>query len=47
MEALPLLQVSPVQSPCLRTVEEAGENCRPEHFEPRGLPGAVLVQDAR
>ena len=46
MEAHQLLQVSPVQDPCLTNVEEAGENCRTEHFELRGLPDVVLVQDA-
>ena len=45
MEALQLLRVSPVQDPCLTTVEEAGENDRPVHLELRGLPD-VLVQDA-
>ena len=33
MEALQLLQVSPVQGPCLTTIEEAGENDRPVHLE--------------
>ena len=32
MEALQLLQVSPVQGPCLTTIEEAGENGCPEHL---------------
>ena len=32
MEALQLLQVSPVQGPCLTTIEEAGENDRPLHL---------------
>ena len=44
MEALQLLQVSPVQGPCLTTVEKAGENDRPVHHELGGLPD-VLVQD--
>ena len=43
MEALQLLQVSPVQGPCLINVEEAGENDRPVHLKLRGLPDAVLV----
>ena len=46
MEALQLLQVSPVQDPCLTTIEEAGENNRPVHLELRGLPDIVLLQDA-
>ena len=46
MEALQLLQVSPVQGPCLTTTEEAGENDRPVHLELRGLPDVVLVQGA-
>ena len=46
MEALQLLQVSPVQGPCLTTVEEAGENDRPIHLELRGLPDVVLVQES-
>ena len=46
MEALQLLQVSPVQGPCLIAIEEAGENDRPVHLELRGLPDVVLVQDA-
>ena len=45
METLQLLQVSPVQGPCLTTIEEAGEHDRPVHLELRGLPD-VLVQDA-
>ena len=45
MGALQLLQVSPVQGPCLTTVEGAGENDRPVHLELRGLPDVVLVQD--
>ena len=45
MEALQLLLVSPVQGPCLTTIEEAGENNRPIHLELRGLPGFVLVHD--
>ena len=46
MEALQLLQVSPVQGPCLTTIEEAGENDHPVHLELRGLPDVVLVWDA-
>ena len=46
MEALQLLRVSPVQGPCLTTVEEAGENNHPDYLELCGLPDAVLVQDA-
>ena len=46
MEALQLLQVSPVQGPCLTTIEEAGENDRPVHLELRRLPDVVLAQDA-
>ena len=46
MEALQLLHVSPVKSPCLTTIEEAGDNDRPVHLELRGLPDVVLVQDA-
>ena len=46
MEALQLLQVSPVQGPCLTTIEEAGENDHPEHLELCGLPAVVLAQDA-
>ena len=46
MEALQLLQVSPVQGPCLATIEEAGENDRPVHLELHGLPDVVLVQNA-
>ena len=42
MEALQLLQVSPLQGPCLTT----GENDRPVHLELRGLPNVVMVQDA-
>ena len=38
--------MSPVQGPCLTTIEEAGENDCPVHLELRGLSGAVLVQDA-
>ena len=45
MEALQLLQVSPVQSPCLTTIEEAGENDCPVHLELRASPD-VLAQDA-
>ena len=45
MKALQLLQVSPVQGPCLTTIEEAGENDRPVHLQLRGLPDVVLVQD--
>ena len=47
MEALQLLQVSPVQSPCLTTTEEVGENDRPVHLELRGLPDVALAQDAK
>ena len=47
MEALKLLQVSPVQGPRLTTIEEASENDRPVYLELRGLPDVVLVQDAR
>ena len=47
MEVLQLLHVSPVQGPCLTTVEEVDENDRPVHLELRGLPDVVLVQDAR
>ena len=46
MEALQLLQVSPVQGPCLTIIEEAGENDRRVHLELRGLPDVVLAQDA-
>ena len=46
MEALQLLQVCPVQGPCLTTIEEAGENDVPVHLELRGLPDVVLAQDA-
>ena len=46
MEALQLLQVSPVQGPCLTTIEEAGENDHPVHLELRGLPDVVLAQGA-
>ena len=46
MEAFQLLQVSPVQGPCLTTIEEAGENDRPVHLELRGPPDVVLAQDA-
>ena len=35
--------MSPVQGPCLTTIEEAGENDCPVHLELRGLE---LVQDA-
>ena len=45
MEGLQLLQVSPVQGPCLTTIEEAGENDRPVHLELRGLSDVVLTQD--
>ena len=46
MEALHLLQASPVQGPCLTTIEEADENDRPVHLELRGLPDVGLAQDA-
>ena len=46
MEALQLLQVSPVECPCLTTIEEAGENDRPVRLELRGLPDVVVAQDA-
>ena len=46
MEALQLLQVSPVQGPCPTTIDEAGENDRPVHLELRGLPDVVLAQHA-
>ena len=46
MEAFQLLQVSPVQGPCLTNIEEAGENDRPVHLELRGPPDVVLAQDA-
>ena len=46
MEAFQLLRVSPVQGPCLTTIEEAGENDRPVHLELRGLPDVVPAQDA-
>ena len=46
MEALQLLHVSPIQGPCLTTIEEAGKNDRPVHLELHGLPDVVLVQDA-
>ena len=46
MEALRLLQVSPVQDPCLTTIEEAGENDHPVYLELRGLPDVVLAQNA-
>ena len=42
---LQLLHVSPVQGPCLTTIEEARENDCPVHFELRGLPDVVLAQD--
>ena len=45
MEALQLFQVSPVQGPCLTTIEEAGENDRPVHLELREPPDVVLAQD--
>ena len=45
MEALQLLQVSPVQGPSLTTVEKAGENDRPVHLELLGQPDVVLAQD--
>ena len=45
MEALQLFQMSPVQGPCLTTIEEAGENDRPVHLELRGLPDVELAQD--
>ena len=44
MEALQLLQVSPVQGPCLITIEEAGENDRPVRLELHGPPD-VLAQE--
>ena len=47
MKALQLLQVSPVQGPCLTTIEEDGENDRPVHLELHGLSDVVLVQDTR
>ena len=40
------MEVSPVQGPCLTTIEEAGENDRPAHLELRGLPDVMLAQDA-
>ena len=43
MEALQLLQVSPVQGPCLTIIEEAGDNDRSVHLQLRGLPDVVLV----
>ena len=46
MEALQLLRVSPVQDPCLTTIEEAGENDRPVHLDLRRLPDVVLAQGA-
>ena len=46
METLQLFQVSPVQGPCLTTIQGAGENDRPVHLELRGPPDAVLAQDA-
>ena len=46
MEALQLLQVSPVQGPCFTSMEEAGENDSPVHLELHGLPDVVLAQDA-
>ena len=46
MEALQMLQVSPVQGPCLTTIEEASENDRPDYLELRRLPDVVLAQDA-
>ena len=46
MEVLQLLQVCPVQGPCLTTIEEAGENDVPVHLELCGLPDVVLAQDA-
>ena len=46
MEALQLFHVSPVQGPCLKTVEEAGENDRHVHLELCGPPDAVLVRYA-
>ena len=47
MEALQLLQVYPVQGPCLTTIQEAGENDRPVHLELRGPPDVVLAQGER
>ena len=38
--------MSPVQGPCLITIEEAGENDRPVHLELHGLPDVVLAQNA-
>ena len=38
--------MSPVQGPCLTTLQEAGENDRPVHLELCGLPDVVLAQDA-
>ena len=46
MEALQLLQLSPVQGLSLTTIEEAGEKDRPVHLDLRGLPHVVLAQDA-
>ena len=46
MEALQLLQVSPVQGPCLTSIEEAGENDRSVHLDLHGPPDVVLVQDS-
>ena len=46
MEALQLIQVSPVQGPCLTTRQETGENGRSVHLELCGLPDVVLAQDA-
>ena len=45
MEVLQLLQVSPLQSPCLTTIEEAGKNDRPAHLALRGPPDVVLAQN--
>ena len=45
MKALQLLQVAPVQGPCLTTLEEDGENDRLVHLGLRGPPDVVLAQD--
>ena len=38
--------MSPVQSPCLTTIEEPGENDRPVHLELCGPPDVALALDS-
>ena len=45
MEALHLLQVSPVQGPCLTTINEAGEKDHTVHLKLHGQPDVALAQD--